>query len=244
MRHEIVLATDSAHDLAIGQRIGDHGAEEGRHHRRVDKPCFDACASLGVLVAVKLIDEADRFHLQLVEFGWRHFAQRLIEGTRASKESGMQERPVDLALENPRADQVEKTLDEHLAATVEAGAEGGLLAGDRREATAMWCNNLFEHGVVRVPQDQCLCYGVAERADAELQRAAIGHKQCRVQARGVLGEIHRLAGRRKHRKIGLRRIEHEIERIRRNVGIAGHERHVRIGLRHHQQVQRALAPKL
>ena len=39
-------------------------------------------------------------------------------------------------------------------------------------------------------------------------------------------------------------VEHEIECIRRDVGIAGHERHVRIGLRHHQQVQRAIASKL
>ena len=66
---EIVLSADPAHDLAVLQPIGDHGAEQGRHHGVVDEARLHARAPLGGLVAIELVDERDRGHAQLGELG-------------------------------------------------------------------------------------------------------------------------------------------------------------------------------
>ncbi len=91
-------------------------------------------------------------------------------------------------------------------------------------------------GVPPVPQDERLRHRVAERSDAELQRAAIGHRARDVQAGGVFGEVDRLARRRKQRKLGWRALQHQIEFVGRDVGVARHERQLGIDLPDEQEV--------
>ena len=65
LRDEIVLAADAADDLAAFERVRDHRAQQRRHHGVVDEARLHARAALGVLVAVELVDERDRRHVQL-----------------------------------------------------------------------------------------------------------------------------------------------------------------------------------
>ena len=76
---------------------------------------------------------------------------------------------------------------------------GALPAGSSRAAMAR------KSALAAMPQDQRMRHRVAERADAELQRAAVGDGARDVDADGVLGEIDGLARRREQGKVGGRR---------------------------------------
>ena len=55
--HEIILAADAAHDLAVLEPVGDRSSHQGRHHRIVDEAGVDAGAALGSFVAIELVGE-------------------------------------------------------------------------------------------------------------------------------------------------------------------------------------------
>ena len=108
----------------------------------------------------------------------------------------MQHDAVDLALEDAGAVQIEHALDEQFAAAVEAGVEffrvhrgvAGRIVAEPRQQRA-------ERVVVALAQHQRLRHRFAQRADADLQRAAVGHDARRMQTCGIVGERHRLARR-------------------------------------------------
>ena len=62
LRHEIILAADAAHDLAVVEPVGDRRAQQRRHHGVVDKAGIDAGGALCLLVAIELVGEGDRHH--------------------------------------------------------------------------------------------------------------------------------------------------------------------------------------
>jgi len=150
----------------------------------------------------------------------------------------VEQRAVDLALEHARVHQIEKALDEHLAHAVEAELERRALAQTRRRAIGGIepRRESAEVRVAPVPQDERLRHRVAERSDAELQGAAVGHRARHVQARGVVGELDGLARRRKQAKIRGRAFQHQVEFTRGNVAVAGHERQLGIDLPDEEKV--------
>ena len=77
---------------------------------------------------------------------------------------------------------------------------------------------------------------VAQRADAELQRAAIGNGARDMDAGGVLGEIDGLARRREQGKVGGRALQEQVELLFRYVAIAGHEGQLRIDLPNEKEI--------
>ena len=91
-------------------------------------------------------------------------------------------------------------------------------------------------------QDERLRQSIAERADADLQRAAIDHGARRMQTGSILGKSDRLAWRGEQREIGLRTVQHEIEFFRRQVRIAQHVRQFGIDLTGENEVAAPVAP--
>ena len=96
LRHEIVLAADAAHDLAVIETVGDRSPHQRRHHRIVDEARIDARAALGVLVAIKLVGERHRHHLDARELLRRHLAQaccRTISARGRTRRAASRHRP-------------------------------------------------------------------------------------------------------------------------------------------------------
>ena len=181
------------------------------------KRAFDPRAALGRLVAVELVDVGDRGHPQLRALGLRHLPQRAVERARAEEERRLQQRAVDLALEDAGAHEIEEAFDEHLAQAVEASVERRARGAGRSACSRAGSSRDSDRaklGIAAVAQDQRLRHRIAERADADLQRAAVDDRARRMQAGGIFGEIDRLARRREQRKIGLRALQHR-SRIRR-----------------------------
>ena len=168
----------------------------------------------------------------------RHVAQRAVERARAQEERRLQQRAVDLALEDAGAHEIEEALDQHLAHAVQALIEriafpqpgrravGGI--EPRRDGT--------EVGVGPMPQDQRMRHRVAERADAELQGAAVGDGARDVDAHGVLGELDGFARRGEQRKVGRRPLQQKVEFALGQIAVAGHERQLGIDLPDEQKV--------
>ena len=61
---------------------------------------------------------------------------------------------------------------------------------------AQSCEKLAKFGAVPMAQDQALRDGVAQRADADLQRAAVGNEAGGMESGRVVGERDRFARRR------------------------------------------------
>ena len=103
----------------------------------------------------------------------------------------------------PAPHQIEEALDEHLAHAMEPDLERRALAQCRRRRVRRIepREDVAKRGIVAMPQDQRLRDRIAERSDAELQRAAVGHDARDMQAGGIFGEIDRLARRREQRKV-------------------------------------------
>ncbi len=90
--------------------------------------------------------------------------------------------------------------------------------------------------VLAVAQDERLRHRVAERSDADLQRAPIGHSAGGVEAGGIFRKPDRLARRSDQGEVGARSLQHQVEFARGNVRVAGHERELGIDLAYHQKV--------
>ena len=149
----------------------------------------------------------------------------------------MQHDAVDLALEHAGVVQIQHALDEHLGAAIDAGGERlGVDGGIPRRIVAEPRQQGAKVLVVALAQHQGLGHRFAQRADADLQRAAVRHDARRVQPGRIVAEHDRLARRREQRKVRGRPVEHEIEFFRRDRGVARHERQLRIGLAGEQKV--------
>ena len=90
-------------------------------------------------------------------------------------------------------------------------------------------------------QDQRLRHGVAERADADLQRAAVGNGARGVQAGGIVGKLDRLARRREQRKVGRRAVEQQSNSSAGDGRVARHERQFGVDLRRRTEIRRVPA---
>ena len=83
---------------------------------------------------------------------------------------------------------------------------------------------------ILVPQPEAMGHGSAERANAELQRAAVGDEAGDVHARGIVRRRNLPVRQRKQRMIDAGPVEHEIEIRDGQLRIAGHVRQGRIDL--------------
>ena len=127
-------------------------------------------------------------------------------------------------------------------AAVQADIEA--LVVDRRVArriVAKRRQQLAKLVISAVAQHQRLRDRFAERADADLQRAAVRHQARGVQPGGIVAERDRLARRREQRKVRRRIVEQQIEFVRGDRRVAVHERQFRIGLAREQKVGAAFA---
>ena len=102
LRNEIVLPTDAADDPAVFETIGNHVAEQGRHHGVVDEACVDARAAFDVLTAVQLVDIVDRPHAEFrQDVAWHLTAQRGVERARPEKKPASSTAPSTSRLRTP-----------------------------------------------------------------------------------------------------------------------------------------------
>ena len=137
----------------------------------------------------------------------------------------------------PGAIQVEHLVDEHLRGAEQAGGERRAPADgvdERRAALRARVDERAPPGfVLLVAQQQRIDDGVAELADADLQRAAVAHQAARVQADGVIDRGQRRIRRREQVVVVARMIEQQVEGVRAHVGRAQHERHLAMHLAQH-----------
>ena len=150
---------------------------QGRDHRRVHEPGVAALRALCRLVAGERVGEVDAGHGDAREPIGRHLAQLAIEFLVADEEAGVQDglvpvRALDRALEDAGAHQREEAVDQQLRAAVEADLERSEL-GVRRQRRAERGQQRAELSVPGVAQDQGMRECIGERADADLQRAAV-----------------------------------------------------------------------
>ena len=231
MRHEIILAADAAHDLAVFEPVRNCRPHQGRHHRIVDEAGIDPGAALLVLFAVELIGERHRHHLDPGNLIRRHLAQRAIERFGSEKERAVQHGAVHLALEDACLDQAEKRLEQHFADAVQTFFEGAGLQsrgwlGCRRKPL----HDRMKLCIVVVTDDQTLRQRIAHLPNADLQCAAVAHEAGGVQSDGIFGVADRFGRWRKQREIGRGAVEHRAEFIGRQIAQAGHERQLGIDL--------------
>ena len=93
--------------------------------------------------------------------------------------------------------------------------------------------------VVGVAQHQRMAQRVRQRADADLQRAAVANQRAGVQADRVFGVTDRLPRQREQLRKRRRWRDHDIEEVERDRGRSAEPRQQRIDLRHHQRTRRA-----
>ena len=99
----------------------------------------------------------------------------------------------DFAANDAGLDQLEEAVDEHLGAAVQPSSKRPRLA-PRQAVGAQALEDAPVLLAVAIAHDQALADGVAQRADADLQRAAVLHQAGGVQADGVVGRLTLLFG--------------------------------------------------
>ncbi len=180
VRHgdEVVLAAGAADDAAVLELVGGDGAEQGRHHGRVDETGVAALRALAGLVAVERVGEGDAGHGDLGQLLARHLAQLAIEGLVADEEARVQDGLAavgarDAAAQDAGAHQRQEAVDQHLRAAVEAGRERARARASAGSGAPSLSSSARNSRVAGVAQDQRMRQRVGERADADLQRAAV-----------------------------------------------------------------------
>ena len=170
---------------------------------------------------------------------FRHFPQRTIERARAEEERRLQQRALDLALEDAGAHEIEEALDEHLAHAVQARhrtarsrAAPPARGRPDRAAPAMSRNS----ALLRWRRISACATASPSDPMPSCKRAAVDHGARDMQAGGVFGEIDRLPRRGEQRKVGRRSLQHQVEFAGRNVGVARHERQLGIDLPDEQEI--------
>src|SRR5262249_5991897 len=168
LRHEIVLAADAAHDLAVVEAIRDRRAKQRRHHRIVDETRVDPRRALFLLLAIELVGEGHRHHADTRDLFRLHVAECEIDGFGAEEERAMQDDAVDGALENAAIDQSDERLGDHLADAVEPRVDRATLP--RRAVWREPRHDLPKLRIVPVAHHEALRQRIADLADADLER--------------------------------------------------------------------------
>ena len=243
---KVELTANAAHHLAVTGRIGDDGAKQCDHHGAIDETRINARPPPLIDTAIERIGEADRPHLEAFSPVFRHGAQRSVEIAAFQEEGGVQHGAIDLALQHIRLFQLQETIGQHFAGTIETGLEGFVLAGQGFAIAGMQGRReRRENVILLLAQDQPLGDGIADRTDADLQRAAIGHQPCRLQADRLVGQADRAFRGREQLEIRRFAIEHMREFMRAHQRrLAAHEGHLRIHLADQHEVGPALGPRL
>ena len=142
-----------------------------------------------------------------------------------------------LAPHDAGLDQLQEAVDEHLRAAVQPPLKAAGLArqGAVQAVGAQALQDAVVLGAVAVPHDQRLGDGVAQRSDADLQRAAVGHQAAGMQADGVVGRAHLAVGRAEQAVAGRWVGHHDVEEARCHRRAVGHERHLPVHHAHLQQ---------
>src|ERR1043166_1371787 len=149
-RHEVVLSADTAHHAAVLECVRGDGTRQGHDETGVHKTRMNALAPLDLFVSVQLIHIVDARHTDLLAIGAAHLTQRFVKTLGAEEEAGMRHLPSRHAtLEDVRAIELEKPVDEHLGRRVEAIDEraGSANAVDER-AEAIEHTEVLEHAPV------------------------------------------------------------------------------------------------
>ena len=221
------------------------------------------------LVAVQVVDLAHAAHADAATLIARHVAQPVVERGRAQVERAVQalafalqsrtvvvgrlavgDAPHGLHVIDHQApdhaafDQDAEAFGDHLAATEQPlGERPEPAAGDHRRVR-------FEFGIQRMqraavgrvvdmPQHQRVAERVGQRADADLQRAAVAHQRAGVEADGVIDVADRLPRQREQLRIRCRRGNDDVEEVCIHRRAATDPRQPRIDFRDQQRPRQA-----
>ncbi len=216
------------------QRGGHHaGVEEAR------VPALQAFQCL--VATVQLVDLADAAHADRAALVFRQRAQPFVELRRTQVERTVQvltfggqggvvdgqgaavfdalhqrQVVVHLALDHAGLHQAAEALVEHFAAAVQADFERFQSADflHQRVAGQLRIQRMQHAAVARVvgvAKHQRMAERVGQRADADLQGAAVAHQRAGIQANGVVGITDRLPRQAEQRRVRRRWGDHQIE---------------------------------
>jgi hypothetical protein len=138
------------------------------------------------------------------------------------------------AAQDAGAVQLEQLIDEHLAGREQTVRKGRLAAARADERGRIRGAERLEDcppgAVLLVTQEQGVDERVAELADADLQRAAIGHQSAGVQPDGVLDAAERGVRGCEEVVVVVRRVDEKVEALRVDLCVTCHEGHLRVRL--------------
>ncbi len=153
----------------------------------------------------------------------------------------MQQRAVHFTPDDPGLDQVEEAADQHFAEAVEAFPERRFLDRHGGNAAPVQPMDKLPIGaIVLVAQDERLGQRVADRADADLDRAAVLNQARGMQRSGIVAQRHWLVGRSVKRELAGRSAQQMGEITFGNRRIAAHERQLVIHLTGEKEIRAAL----
>jgi len=181
--------------------IGHGGTEQGGGKGTVYEPRIAPLQALQIFLAIQLVDVADGSHVEFAELAVGQVSQSLVKLLRAKDEAPVDAHAValqafvqgpcvglclpfgigiDLAPHNPGIGQHHQSVDKHFAATIQAPGERldtALLFNQRVPGRDV---DLVEQGaivvIVALARQQGGTQGVAHRANANLQGAAIPYQ--------------------------------------------------------------------
>jgi len=114
---------------------------------------------------------------------------------------------VGAAADEAGVDELQQPVGKHLGAAVQALLEAACFTRAPGRRAVQCVDERAEGVVLAFAQQQGLRDGVGQRADADLQRAAIGHEAGGVQADGVVDLGHGRVGRREQRVVAFGHVD-------------------------------------
>ena len=143
-----------------------------------------------------------------------------------------------------RLDQSHETVVEHFAGAVQADRERiDATVFANQPAVGEAGRERFQHrsilGIACVAQDQCVAECVRQRADSDLQRAAVAHQCAGIQANRELGVRYRLPRQRKQLRRRAGQVDHRIEPVRVDRSGAADPRQRRVDFRDQQRTRQS-----
>ena len=230
-------------EYTVAQTLAETGARDGGALRRIDEVrCElravrrDQHAALVLHVVAKYADFAQLVEIRIrhaVHAGGAHCFERAL--TDGFIDVTVVEQPLDAcarihaALENAAAIQIQESVDEHFRAAIQTAVERCCATFGFDQALMSFQNaGLFDD----LPVDRRLLMtqlgrvhdGIAQLADADLQRPAVAQQRADVERDRMFGGRNGHVGRAEQRKVQHRVVEQKIECIRRDERIAVHER--------------------
>ncbi len=214
------------------------------------------------MAAIELVDAADAAHADGAAFVVGKLPQPVVESRRTQIEGAVQifaialqarvvaevggavcdaahqQFVIDhLAAHDAGFDESLEAFVDHLAAAVQADLEGAQsTALDDRGMPFQFGIQRRQHlaigRVVGVAQDQRMAQCVGQRADADLQGAAVAHQRAGVEPDGVLRVGYRLSRQAEQHRVGAGRRHHRVEIVLLHRGGAAQPGQLRIHFRH------------